>query len=198
MTYLDLLKRRYATKKFDGTRITDSQLKQLKEAIRLSPSSFNIQSWKVLVISDAATKEKLKPLSWDQEQITTCSHLFVFCVPTDAKKHLDSLLAAMRKAGTEERRVAGFGKMVGGSIESRTPAQLLSWMQRQAFLPLMSLMSEAADLGLDSCPMEGFDSEAYAKALDLKGLVPTVLCPVGHAADTPQPKFRFEEKDIFV
>ena len=197
MAYLDLLQRRYATKKFNGKMISDEQLKLLKEAIRLSPSSFNSQPWKVKVVSDQKTKELLKPLTWNQEQVTTCSHLFIFCVPKDVPKRFEELYALMRKSGAPEQSVKGFASYVQGSLDKLTPEQQVAWMQRQVYLAMMSLMAEAAELGLDSCPMEGFDSEGYAKALNLKGLIPVTLCPVGFAADTPRTKVRFAAKDIF-
>jgi len=198
MSYLDLLKKRHAAKKFNSKKISAEQLKLLKEAIRLSPSSYNSQPWKVKIVSDKATLEKLKPLSWNQEQITTCSHLFIFSVPKDVPARFEELYAAMRKSGVTEQSVTGFKGYVQGSLDKLTPEQQVFWMQRQVYLAMMSLMAEAADLGLDSCPMEGFDADGYAKALGLKGLVPTVICPVGIGAEQPKhPKLRFEEKQIF-
>lgn len=192
-----LLERRFAAKRFDGKRISAEQLAALKEAIRLSPSSYNSQPWLVTVVSDKKLLAELQKLSWDQPQVGTCSHLFVFSVPTDVPKHFEKLFAAMRASGVPEQNVAAFAGYVQGSLKARTPAQQVEWMQRQVYLAMMSLMTAAAELGLDSCPMEGFDPAGYEKALKLKGQAVTVVCPVGFATDASRPKLRFPEQEIF-
>jgi nitroreductase len=78
------------------------------------------------------------------------------------------------------------------------PEQQLAWAQHHVFLALGNALNGAKSLGLDSCPMGGFDPKEYARILKLPpGLVPTMLCPVGYAADKPMPKFRFPAKELF-
>lgn len=74
MEFKDIVMQRYATKKFDRRKIDQALVDQLFEMIRFAPSALNLQPWKIRVVTDQKTKEQLKPASWDQEQITTCSH----------------------------------------------------------------------------------------------------------------------------
>jgi len=190
MEFMDIVAGRYATKKFDSQAVDEGKVSQLKEMIRLAPSSFNIQPWKIKIITDHALKEKLKPLSFDQEQITTCSHLLVFCANTDVSNLIDKL---EKKIGKSQ-----YIDMIRGFVSSMSEEQKLAWTKNQVYLALGNALNGAKALGLDSCPMEGFDSKAYFDLLQLeKTVVPTVLCAVGYAADKPRDKFRFPEEDIF-
>ena len=96
MDFEDIVIKRFATKKFDGRKISASDLERLKECIRMSASSFGLQPWKVKVIADAKTKESLSAATWNQPQVTSCSHLLVFCADTDIKKHIDEYEKMMR------------------------------------------------------------------------------------------------------
>lgn len=197
MNFNEIVMARYATKKFDGKMIEESKVKKLMELIRFAPSSFNIQPWKIKVIKDKATKEKLLAASMSQQQVTTCSHLLVFCADNDLKGRIDKLESMIKSAG----QLDTYGKYIEimrGFASSMSEEQRTSWAQRQTFLALGNALNGAKSLGFDSCPMEGFDPEGYSKALNLpKNLRPTVLCPIGYAADTPNPKMRLPENEIF-
>jgi nitroreductase/dihydropteridine reductase len=198
MEFKDIVMHRYATKKFDGRKIPEAKVKELYEMIRFAPSAVNVQPWKIKVVTDQKIKEQLKPATWDQEQITTCSHLLVFCANTDFKDLIERLEKSMR-----ERKLPGdMVKMVIGIAENFflkiPPAEQLIWAQHHVFLALGNALNGATSLGLDSCPMGGFDPKEYARILNLPpDLVPTMLCPIGYAADRPMPKFRFPVKEIF-
>ena len=192
MEFKDIVMKRYATKKFDKRIIPEEKVEELFEIIRYAPSSSNVQPWKIKVITDQKTKELLSPVSWNQPQITTCSHLLVFCADTDLGRRIDMLIRILPQA---RDYYLGLKK----TIDAQTPEQRLSWAQRQTFLALGNALNGAKSLGFDSCPMEGFDPKEYSRILDLpKELVPTALCTIGYAADTPRPKVRFERKDVFL
>lgn len=80
MDFTTIVQKRYATKQFDGRKLPAEKVEELLELIRVAPSSFNIQPWKVVVVHDQKIKEKLLPLSWNQQQITSCS--FFVLIPT--------------------------------------------------------------------------------------------------------------------
>ncbi len=193
MEFKEIVQKRYATKSFDGKTVPQEKIDELFEIIRLSASSFNLQPWKIKVIHDKETKEKLAPASWNQPQIASCSHLLVFCADTNIKEN-----------------IAKIDKMTGGNakeyvkmmedFEAKMPAdKKLSWAQRQVYLAVGNAINGAKSLGFDSCPMEGFNPEEYAKILKLpKNLVPTTVVPVGYASDTPRPKMRFAKKEVFI
>ncbi|MFA5796841.1 MAG: NAD(P)H-dependent oxidoreductase [Candidatus Woesearchaeota archaeon] len=193
MEFSEIVKQRYATKSFDGKTVPKEKVDELLEMIRLSASSFNLQPWKIKIIEDKTTKEKLVPASWNQPQITSCSHLLVFCADTDVKNHIDKLEAIM-DTGT-----SAYVEMMRNFESTMPDDKKLSWAQRQVYLAVGNAINGAKSLGFDSCPMEGFNAEAYAKILDLpKNLIPTAIVPIGYATDTPRPKIRFDKKDVFI
>ena len=199
MEFKDIVMKRYATKAFDGKKVPESKIKELLEIIRYAPSSFNIQPWVVKIVTDKETKEKLAPASWNQPQITSCSHLLVFCANTDILGNINKLEKLMEKSDQPSESVKAYVEMMNGFEKKLSEDQKLSWAQRQTYLALSNALNGAKSLGLDSCPMEGFDSKAYSKILDLpSNIVPTALCPIGYASDKQRPKLRFDEKQIFI
>ncbi len=198
MTLKKIAQERYATKKFNGKPIPQDKLNELLEIIRLAPSSFGLQPWVVQVISNAELKEKLSPASWGQAQITTCSHLLVFCAFTDIKSRIDQYEQMMKDAKAPVESTKTYIGMMRGFDEGLSAEHKLSWVQRQAYIALGNAVNGAKDLGFDSCPMEGFSPDEYAKILNLpKNVVPTVLVAVGYADDKPHPKIRYPMSDLF-
>ena len=198
MEFKDIVMKRYATKAFDGRKIDEKKVDELFEIIRYAASSFGLQPWKIKVVTDQATKEKLAPASWNQAQITTCSHLLVFCANTDIDGLITKYEQYMKKAGAPEESIEASIGMMRGWAKGMDDAKRLSWSQRQAFLALGNAINGAKSLGFDSCPMEGFSPDEYSKILHLpKNIVPTALCPIGHASDTPKPKLRFAKDEVF-
>jgi len=190
---------RYATKLFDGRTIPESKVSKLMNLIQYAPSSFNIQPWKVIVITNPEIKEKLSPVSWNQPQIKSCSHLLVFCANKDVKGNIEKLEKSMIKNGAEREGIKGYIQMMLDFEKMLNEEQKLAWAQRQVYLALANALNGARALGFDSCPMEGFDSNEYSKILKLPdNIVPTVLCPIGYAADKPNPKLRFDMGEIFM
>lgn len=199
MDFEKIIHERYATKLFDGRKIPDSKVSKLLDMIRYAPSSFNIQPWKIIVITDANTKEKLAPASWNQPQITSCSHLLVFCADKDVAANIDRLEQLMIKNGAKPEDAKKYTDMMRNFEKNLNEEQKLAWAQRQAYLALGNALNGSKSLGFDSCPMEGFDPKEYAKILNLPAnLVPTALCTIGNASDKPKPKLRFPEEEVFI
>ncbi|HLC50285.1 MAG TPA: NAD(P)H-dependent oxidoreductase [Candidatus Nanoarchaeia archaeon] len=199
MEFEKIVMGRYAVKKFDGKKVSEEKVSKLKELIRYSPSSYNIQPWKIKIITDQATKEKLAPVSWNQPQITTCSHLLVFCADKNVADNIDRLEKLMIKSGADAEGIKGYVGMMRSFEKGMDDQKRLAWSQRQTYLALGNALNGSKSLGFDSCPMEGFDSEAYSKMLNLpSNLVPTALCTIGYAADTSKSKVRFDENDVFI
>ena len=195
MDFEKIVHERYATKLFDGRKIPESKVNKLLDMIRYAPSSFNIQPWKIIVITEDKLKEKLTPASMNQKQIQSCSHLLVFCANTNIAGNIDKLEKLMKKAGASTEYIG----IMRSFDKSLSEEQKLAWAQRQTYLALGNALNGAKSLGFDSCPMEGFDPKAYAKILNLPAnLVPTALCPIGYASDKPNPKLRFPKEDVFM
>jgi len=197
MEFRDVVMQRYATKMFTGETVPEDLIGQLLEVIRYAPSALNLQPWKIKVVTDPQLKELLRSASWGQPQITSCSHLLVFCANTDLAGTVDRLdLAIQAAGGPDEMRnmVIGLARNMAGSM---TPDETFSWARAQTYLALGNAVNGAKALGLDSCPMSGFDPQAYSRVLDLPAhLVPVAVCPVGYAADQPMPKMRFPLDEI--
>ncbi|GIU69687.1 MAG: NAD(P)H-dependent oxidoreductase [Candidatus Woesearchaeota archaeon] len=198
MNFKDIVKSRYAVKKFDGRQLPQEKVDELLELIRYSASSFGLQPYKIKVISDKKTKEELAPASWNQPQITSCSHLLVFCAYTDIKNRIIQYGKLMKNNGAKPESIKGFTDMTSGYEAKMSDDAKLVWAQKQVYIALGNAINGAKALGFDSCPMEGFNAEEYSKILKLpKNIVPTVICAIGYAADTPRPKIRYEKEDLF-
>ncbi|HIJ02108.1 NAD(P)H-dependent oxidoreductase [Candidatus Woesearchaeota archaeon] len=198
MEFREIVMKRYATKSFDGRAIPEIKISELMELIRYSTSSFGLQPYKIKVISDKETKEKLMPASRNQPQISSCSHLFVFCADTGIIPRIERLQEMMIANGAKPESLKGYVDMMRGFEQQMPEDKKLIWAQKQAYIALGNAINGAKSLGFDSCPMEGFDPVEYAKILDLpKNLVAAVLCPVGYANDNPKPKIRFSKEELF-
>jgi nitroreductase len=176
---------RYATKKFDTSKqVSNDDLEKLKEAIQLSVSSYGLQLYKVLIIKDIEIRKKLKPVSWNQSQITDASHLFVFCnytnVTDDAIDYFIKQTAETRNIDLEQ--LNGYSDFIKSKLAEKSEEEKTSWLKSQTYLALGNLLNACAELKIDACPMEGFEPEAYNKILGLEkqGLNAAVIAPIGY------------------
>ena len=182
---LRVLNSRYATKKFDSSRkIDEATWNTLEEALRLSPSSYGLQPWKFVVVTDPQLKEDLAPHAWNQPQITSCSHLVVFCAKRelggDDVEHL--MNATAEKRGVAASDLHGYASMIGSAISNLSPDDLLNWNKRQVYLALDQFLLSCALLGVDACPMEGFSGAKFDEVLGLRDVTATVIATAGYRA----------------
>lgn len=204
-TMLAQLQWRYATKKFDPTRkIAPDLWSQIERAPVLSPSSYGLQPWKFVVVTNPEMRKKLHPVSYNQPQILDASHLVVFAAknpPTEAD--VDRYVA--RTAAVRGKTVAdldGFKQMMLGTLSRMTPEAAHQWAARQTYIALGVFLATCAAVGVDACPMEGFQPEKYDEILGLKakGVSAVVIATAGYrAADDPavrNAKVRFEVNDV--
>ena len=169
---IESLKWRYATKKFDKNKqVSAENIQLLKETVRLTASSYGLQPYKVLEVKSPEIREKLKAVSFGQPQITDASTLFVFCANDDlTDAHIDSYLELSAKIQKVDVEVfKGYGDFMKGVFGSRTTADKHEWAARQAYIALGNLLTTAASMQIDVCPMEGFDARQYNEILGLKG-----------------------------
>lgn len=179
---------RYATKKFDPARkIAPDVWSALEKALLLTPSSFGLQPWKFIVITDAAVKQQLVPVSWNQTQPTGCSHHVVFAVrkalaEKDVDHFLDSIVAT--RGGAKEALKGYRDMMTGFAGKAAQEGWLREWAIRQVYIALGNFMTSAAVLGVDTCPMEGIEPANYDKILGLAGteFETVVACAAGYRA----------------
>lgn len=203
---LSQLRWRYATKKFDPLRsIPEQDWQTLEEALILTPSSYGLQPWKFVVITDPEVKAQLPTISWNQRQVQDASHTVVFARRLDlTEEYIDRYLSriAQVRGGTVEG-LAGFRKLLMGSLVP-PPADfnLQHWAALQCYIALGNFMTSAALLGIDTCPMEGIVPEKYDALLGLpaKGYATVVVGCAGYrAADDKYasiPKVRFQREEL--
>ncbi len=197
---------RYATKKFDPTRkISAADWAVLEQALVLTASSYGLQPWKFIVVTDPALKARLRPASWNQAQVEDCSHHVVFTVKEDiSEADVDRFIARIAEVRgvTPESLAAYKGYMVGDLVNGPRHAIIKEWAARQAYIALGNLLTSAAVLGIDACPFEGIEPAKYDEILGLKGTgyATVAACPVGYRSDDDKyasvPKVRFDAKDV--
>jgi nitroreductase len=205
---LQQLQWRYATKQFDPQRkISPADWAALEESLLLSPSSYGLQPWKIVIVTDPALRAKLVPVSWGQKQIVDASHLVVFAVKKklgeqDIEEYLDHI-AEVR--GVPRESLDDFrGMLLGGIIKGMDPAARRAWATRQAYIALGNFLNSAALLGIDACPMEGFQADKYDEILhlDQQGLAAAVIATAGYRiASDPYAalkKVRFPKEQVLV
>jgi nitroreductase/dihydropteridine reductase len=206
MNLIENLKWRYATKKFDSSKkISPGNLEKLKEAIQLSVSSYGLQLYKVIIVEDTSLREKLKHVSWGQDQITEASHLVVFCNYTNVKdKHVDDFLNMTAKSqDIEVENLSGYGDFMKSKINEMTKSESFYWTSRQTYFALGNLLNACAELKIDSCPMEGFEPEKYNDILGLskQGLNAAIIATIGYRSNEDltqnRPKVRKPLNELF-
>ena len=185
---LTALNWRYATKKFDAShKISDALWQVLAQSLVLTPSSYGLQPWRFLVITNPELKAKLQPFSWHQAQITDCSHLVVFTIKKHLTvEHVDKFMestAAIR--GVTTASLSGYRNLIiGDVIDGARSLTVNEWATRQTYIALGNFMTCAALLGVDTCPLEGIEPANYDKLLELpsQGYATVVACAAGYRA----------------
>ena len=205
---VEQLRWRYATKRFDPQRkISPADWAALEDSLVLTPSSYGLQPWKIVVVTDPAVRAQLLPVSWGQRQIVDASHLVVFAIKKnlgqeDIESYLERIaeVRGVSRQSQEEFR----GMLLGGVIKGMDTAARRTWAARQAYIALGNFLDSAALLGIDACPMEGFEPDKYDKLLDLdrQGLAAVVLATAGYRlASDPYAalkKVRFPKEQVLI
>lgn len=186
--YIENLKWRYATKKFDPTKkISQEDLDILLDAVSLSASSYGLQPYKVLVVENLEIREQLRPAAWGQSQITDASHLIVFANRTNFGNELVddyiSNVGTTRALPTESLK--GYAEFMKSKLLPLSEDSKAVWTAKQTYIALGNLLSAAAFLKIDSCPMEGFDAQKFNEILNLDkmDLNASVLATLGYRSE---------------
>jgi nitroreductase len=203
---LESLNWRYATKVFDAARKIPADVWQtLEHALVLTPTSYGLQPYKFLVIGNPAKRAELVPHSWNQKQVVDASHFVVFTARTKmTEADVDKLI----KRTTDIRKIPADslgtyrGMMIGDVVNGPRGKIAHEWATRQTYIALGNLMTCAAVLGVDACPMEGINPPEYDRVLNLNGsgYATVVACALGYRAASDKyaslAKVRFETKEL--
>jgi nitroreductase len=185
-SFLENLEWRRAVKHFGPGGVN---IDPIVKAMMNAPSSFGLQPYKIYAVQNKEMKEKLRPVSYNQPQVTECHTLFVLCARKDVEARAEEYLKA---TGAETMR----GMLMG--FLSYLPDKT-AWSTKQAYIALGFGLAAAAEAKIASCPMEGFNSQEVAKILELpESLTPVVYLAVGESVeeDGTYPRFRFPASDL--
>lgn len=204
--YIKKLHWRYATKKFNPEKeVSDEDLETLLEAIRLSASSYGLQPYEVIVIKDPEVRAKLKPAAFSQPQITDASYLLVFAYNTNVnQEYVDKFIKSNSEIRNKsEEDFKALKEMIENSVLTFSEDEKEAWAARQAYIALGNLLSAAAHLEIDACPMEGFNPAEFDKLLNLpsKNLKSVALTTLGYRSKDDQlqheKKVRKSKEELF-
>jgi nitroreductase len=197
---------RYAVKAFDPAKKIDPVLwDTLETALQLTPSSYGLQPWKFLVVEDLALRARLRAASWNQKQVTDCSHFVVLTHhPEVTESDIDRFLGVTANSRKVPREtLAGYRNVILGDVMGPRKAMLAEWTARQCYIALGNFMTSAALLGVDTCPMEGLDPGKYDEILGLNEtrFRTVVACAAGFRSTADRfseaPKIRYPKAEIF-
>lgn len=201
MNYLEILKFRHACKIFDeNKKIGAGEFDFILEAGRLSPSSTGLEQWDFLVVQNKELREKIKAVSWNQVQITSCSHLVVILAKIKEVKvgssYIDKMIA--RRADKNIEAIAARQKFFLLSNFKNDDELTFQWSHEQCMIAATNMMNAAASLGIDSCPMEGFDRHALNEILGLDESEKRVaiVVPFGYRLNPQPEKLRRQRAEV--
>lgn len=221
---LNALRTRYAVKKFDSTyTLTQDELALVEETLHLAPSSFGLEPWKFVIITNKEVQAKLYPYAMKNTQVRDASALVVLCAKNDLTKAdvNSSIRHIAHVRQMPEENLAGFKKVLHGFRFGKVMNKIFfglprffsglsslgaSWAENQVFIALGSLLTVTAEHGIDACPMGGFHERGVKKVMtqytNLEGYRPVVLCALGKRAEddsfATMKKVRKEKSDIIV
>jgi len=186
---------RYACKEFDGRSIPKEDVEYILEAARLSPSSFGMEPWRFLVVTDEKIKKELRPLCWDQKQITTCSHLVVIKNQIALVQDDTYIEAMFDRRGLPKEATKAYIERYKAFLKSQN---IEAWTAKQCYIAMESMLLAAAFKKIDSCPIEGFDKEAVEEyfALDPEKEQIAVIVTFGYRKNPQPPKKRLSISEL--
>jgi nitroreductase len=209
---LDAYEFRHATKQFDpNKKVADDDFQFIMETGRLSPSSFGFEPWRFLVIQDPGLRDKIKNTAWGAYgKLPEASHFVIILARTKLDTQYDSAYLLNHFKNVKNmpedhmskylEKIEQFQKVDFDLLNGERP--LLDWAGKQTYLALGNMMTAAAQIGVDSCPIEGFDIDKMNTLLEEEGLLDdghfsiSVMCAFGYRVNDPAPKTRRSFEDV--
>jgi nitroreductase len=197
---IDALNFRHACKKFDPARkITDTELDMILDAAVLSPYSFGMEAWRFLVLESPDIREKLRPACWNQPQVTDSSHVIVILArPARVAPGHPYVAESFGRRGLPEDTTAAYIEKYQHHMETEVLPRmsLYAWCSKQCYIALANIMTTAAVMGIDSCPMEGFEKDRVEQILeiDTHEFEVVVLVALGYREANQPPRRRYPKE----
>jgi nitroreductase len=202
---------RHACKEFDpDKKISEDDFAFILEAGRLSPSSFGFEPWKFVILQNQTIRQRLLPVSWGaQRQLPTASHFVILLSRTKEglaadSAHIQHMMRVIQKLPEEvtKGKEARYRNFLTNDFKLMENERLMfEWGARQTYIALANMMTAAALIGIDSCPIEGFDKEAVERILREEGILEdgfgvACMAAFGYRAREPRAKTRQPMEDI--
>jgi len=199
MEFKDVVKNRRSIRQYQAMPVREATIEELLEIIGMSVSAMNLQPWKIKVVRDQETKDKVFAATFGMNQVKACSHLLVMCADTDYPALISKLCDAQTAAGVPEEMRDGMSRMATQIVSGMSPERQLQWSQEQVYIALGNAVNGAYSLGLGANPMTAFNPAEVARVLELPPtVVPTAMVCVGYSAEPGTPKLRYPVDDILI
>lgn len=188
MNLIEQLQWRYATKKFDNTKLLDAKkMNTIKQAFNLTATSYGLQPIKLVIFSDKELQQQLVEHTMDQVQLAQASHVLVFCIERSIDKtYITEYFNRIKDIrNTPDSILNPFKEFLIDDFEGQSQATIEDWATKQAYLAMGNLLTVCAIEGIDACPMEGFSPDKYDEILQLtqQGLKSVLVMPIGYRAE---------------
>ena len=207
---VSLQHRRYATKKFDpARRISDEDWASLVEVGRLAPSSLGFEPWKMLLLNNEEMKQDLKSMAWGAvSMLDGASHFVIYLARKGVNyetPYIEKLMQEVRHRSYDPEsayahRIKSFQE---SDFKLNDERSLFDWASKQTYIQMANMMNAAVLMGMDSCPIEGFDKDKVEAYLESKGVLDTsefgvsVMCAFGYRNEEIKPKVRWNTESIY-
>ena len=201
-TFEEALNFRHACKVFDETKkISDKDIRYILEAGRKSPSSFGMEAWKFLVITNEALKARLRPVCWDQVQVTSCSHLVIVLAGIESvKPEFGEVKKRFQRREMPQETLDFYMDIYASHLADTLSSdeKIEAWTAKQSYIALGNMMTAAAVLGIDSCPIEGFEKEKVEEILELdtSKYRLSVVVPFGYRLNEQSSQIRLDFDEV--
>ncbi|MDF1876950.1 NAD(P)H-dependent oxidoreductase [Sulfurimonas sp. SAG-AH-194-L11] len=201
-TFQEAMAFRHACKIFDETKkISKEDIHFILEAGRTSPSSFGMEAWKFLVITNEDLKAKLRPACWDQVQVTSCSHLVIVLAGIDSlKPESGEVRKRFARRDMPQENLDFYLDLYTNHLKKvlSSDENIYSWSARQTYIATANMMTGAAVLGIDSCPIEGYEKEKVEEilGLDTSKYQLSVVLPFGYRLNEQSTQLRLPLEDV--
>ncbi|MBU0923256.1 NAD(P)H-dependent oxidoreductase [bacterium] len=201
-TFMEAMDFRHACKVFDETKkVSDEDMKFILEAGRKSPSSFGMEGWKFLVITNEELKAKIRPVCWNQVQVTSCSHLVIILAAIDAvKPSSGEVERKFKRREMPQEKLDMYLGLYADHLKQTLSSDdnIYSWTAKQSYIALGNMMTAAAIKGIDSCPIEGFEKDKLDEilGLDLTKYQTAVVVPFGYRINEQSTQLREKFEDV--
>lgn len=191
--FMEAMEFRHACKRFNDAKIPEAEFDKVLEIGRLSPSSFGMEPWRFIVVTDPQWQAKIRPLCWDQPQITQCSHLLIIAADNAAvlpgNDYIQRMFERRGDPAVVEHYLGVYANHMAPQFHSKEAVE--AWTHKQCYIAAANMMTGAAAQRIDSCPIEGFEKQKLEAMLlsDADHSI-ALLIAFGYRLNAPKPRAR--------